>query len=68
MFALLIILAGDPSFLPRVTWHTSREACERHAQVELMRAAEAGKVVEHVECRAYLVQRMRPVTGEILVR
>lgn len=66
LFALLLILSGDPSPLARVSWHPSLDACERQASVELVHAAVTTRAVEHVECRAYRMPALRPVTGEIL--
>lgn len=68
MYALLIILAGDPSFLPRVSWHMSQQACEQQAEVELMQLALTNRVVEHVACKPYVVRPLPPVTGETLLR
>lgn len=66
MFALLLILSGDPAPLARVSWHATQAACERQAEVELVHVAVTQRAVEHVECRAYRMPALRPVTGEVL--
>lgn len=58
MWGLLIVLAGDP--LPRVSWHTSVDNCNRHAEMEVLHAAIATREVVHIECRSYVLPRVRP--------
>jgi hypothetical protein len=68
MYVLLIILTGNPSFFPSVSWHTSRKACERHATIELEQVSMINKAVEHVPCRPYVVRPLPPVTDATLLR
>jgi hypothetical protein len=68
MYALLIILVGEISFLPNVSWHMSRAACERQATIELEQLSMINKAVEHVTCKPYVVRPLPPVTGETLLR
>lgn len=60
MWALIIILAGLAMPVP-ITWHASHDACHAQAAVELLHAAATGREVLHVECRSYVLPRVRPV-------
>lgn len=60
MWGLLIILAGAPMPQP-LTWHTTHEACHAQAAIKLHHAATTGRAVLHVECRSYVMPRLRPL-------
>lgn len=66
MWALMILLVGDVSGLPRVSWHASEAACIQQAQIELFHLAVTDRAVESVACQPYRVTPLRPVRPEVL--
>lgn len=68
MWALVILLAGDPSGLPRVSWHTTEAACIQQAQIELFHLAVTDRAVEQVMCQPYRVTPLRTMRRPEVLR
>jgi hypothetical protein len=68
LWALLIMLAGDASGLPRASWHATLEACQQQAAVEAIAAHARGARIEAASCIPHDRRLMQPATGEILTR
>ncbi len=67
MWAVLIILAGDP--LHRMSWHPTHEACMAAKAARLSEAAITRREVLHVEdCRSHILPPTRPLRRAEVLR
>lgn len=49
-YVLLIVLAGQPTAFPLVSWHLSRESCQVEFMQQSVRLGAEGIAIEHVSC------------------
>jgi hypothetical protein len=66
MWAALIVLAGDVSGLPLISWHGTRSACLERLQLETANATFNRRAVAYAACEEHERPRL-PRSGDMRI-